>query len=108
MTINNKNSFNAANDDSNRGAWKRFKESFFHRPHILAQDNIGDFIREMPDDIEFPVKGYQVKSYADMISKEGKIKGIAIGLGGVLLAAGIYKGVKELKNSFAENEYRRQ
>lgn len=106
MTNNNKNFTAAA--DSNKGAFKRFKEAFFSRPHILNGDNIGDFIKEMPDELEFPIKGYQVKQYADMVSKEGKIKGIAIGLGGVLLAAGLYKGVKELKDSFAENEYRRQ
>lgn len=108
---NHKNAFVSAATaaaESNRGAWKRFKESFFHRPHIIDRENIGEFIRELPDDIEFPLKGYQAKQYADMVSKEGKLKGVAIGLGGVLLAGVLYKGVKELKDSFKENEYRRQ
>lgn len=107
--INNKNSFVSATEkESKRGAWKRFKEAFFSRPHIIDRSNIGDFIRELPDDIEFPIKGYQAKQYADLVSKEGKLKGVAIGIGAVLLGVGVYKGVKELKDSFAENEYRRQ
>ncbi len=64
-----------------KGVFANFKEAFLSKEKEakICADNILRFIQELPNEAQFNVKGDRVKAVADIIEKDAKLKGFALG-----------------------------
>jgi len=95
-----------------KGVWADYKARFFapkqtvfieHR--ALDESSIKGFVQGIPDEASIQVSGKEVKSAANLIQKEAKAEGFALGAGFAVAIYAAHKIGKAIGDKLAEKSY---